>query len=319
MYGKDAIMPDGKRLDWDGFMRMPFVSERAGLSRWSISDKDKRPIDMVRLLSTGRVHGAWSPDERCLVPLTTIADQIPNASCIAYHLDVEIDHMVCIDIEKTCPDELKRSLLDVRHEYAESSRSGTGVHLLVREPKNLHDFPDAAVKAKLQAKDRSFEILMCQYVTFTTRMLDIPDGTQPIEPVYEGLASLAHPSVASSIALEGRPDDIPREADLLHVLEHVSYGKEPSDYGNDMSRYEFGYMAKLAAKLLSLRKVYPFSRESYEDSTLVWVLYDSASDLLEHREKHATSRLGMPYLLYQSIRVLETVLSEPKDKKGRGR
>ena len=58
----------------------------AGASRWTVSGrlgddvgaKGKAPIDMRALLDIGRVRGAWSVDDQCLVRLDELTGHSPD-------------------------------------------------------------------------------------------------------------------------------------------------------------------------------------------------------------------------------------------------
>ncbi|MET3959958.1 hypothetical protein ABIE52_006893 [Rhodococcus sp. OAS809] len=170
---------------------------RSGLAQqrlWTVSDFDKRPVDIVSALDTsptcprcGRpdcneVHGARISDAATqLLTLDELTAMVPNARNVATHLDWRSTGLMVLDIEPDCPTEVADQLLRLvtgnaaspRPEalYAEVSSSGRGYHLLLPPPVNLAHFPRAAHATKLQHPRRWYEVLLYHWITFSRRQI----------------------------------------------------------------------------------------------------------------------------------------------------
>ena len=101
---------------------------------WAVSDPtSKMPIDIRHLLDgcsgcthPGPVRGAWARDERVLVTLDELTAGLPTASNCAMFVDAPSQGCVILDIEKTCPADVRDQLLAIGALYAETSLSGKG-------------------------------------------------------------------------------------------------------------------------------------------------------------------------------------------------
>lgn len=156
---------------------------------WTVSDFDKRPVDIVSALDTSPVcprchwsgcndvHGARVSDAATqLLTLDELTTALPNASNVATHLDWRTSGLMVLDIEPRCPPEVTDQLLRLvtgntaspqqRAVYSEMSSSGYGYHLLLPPPSNLAQFPRAAHATKLQHPQRWYEVLLYHWITF---------------------------------------------------------------------------------------------------------------------------------------------------------
>src|SRR5699024_2889070 len=107
-------------------------------------------------------------------PLNELVDFLPNAANHALRLNALVDRVAVLDIEKTCPDELKEALCRLPALYRERSMSGQGVHLVLPLPDSFEDFRDAAAKRVVKGPHGWYEILLGHYVTFTRDVLPEP-------------------------------------------------------------------------------------------------------------------------------------------------
>ena len=97
--------------DFGEFYSHPFIQSIQKYKRWSVSDKDKRPIDIVDYISFRKINGAQTTDEHSLVDLATLCEAIPTASNNAYFMDVMVDDFMILDIEPECPQDIKDEML----------------------------------------------------------------------------------------------------------------------------------------------------------------------------------------------------------------
>lgn len=281
----------------------------------SAFNEAKVPIDIKHFIEHKRLRGAWATDEQCLVTLKELNQSIPHTSNACFYLRSQIDGYMVIDIEPNCPPEEKVRLLSIPGIlYGEASLSGKGYHLLAPLPDNITDYPYASSKRALKNDAMHWEILLEHWVTFTTKPAYWPQGTMPIdnpptlEQLWSEIAVTAVPSKTVDIPdIEERPE-IPHEAELLAQLSHVNYSKNPSDFDDDYSRYEFGYLSHLYYAMQSILRDMEITRQlkpnEIDFSMRAWLLYLSAVQHLEHRPKHDQTRNGYPWLLHQVLRLM---------------
>ena len=112
----------------------------------------------------GRVMGAMNHSKQCLYPLDRVRRLIPEASNFAYYLSAQDAPYVILDIEPSCPESLRRSLLDTDFLYAETSMSGKGLHLAYKMPESvLKAYPNIINKTVLRHPKKYYEILINHY------------------------------------------------------------------------------------------------------------------------------------------------------------
>lgn len=75
--------------DFPDFYKHPFIQSIADNPRWSVSDKNKCPIDMIELIENNRINGAnpYDNDYNPCISLPDLIDFLPDASNHAYFLD----------------------------------------------------------------------------------------------------------------------------------------------------------------------------------------------------------------------------------------
>ena len=164
--------------EYDQFINNAFVKSIADKEKWTISTSKKMPVDMFQLLYRNRIAGAVTRDSTTLTTLSTIHKHLPNAANFAYYLDARVDGFVVLDIEPSCPEDIRNQLVSMNWVYAETSMSGKGIHLVFPLPESFYDYPEAIKKTAFIHKDRIYEILLVHFVTFTAA------------PISEALAAL---------------------------------------------------------------------------------------------------------------------------------
>lgn len=233
-----------------------------------------------------------------LIDLVGLIPSLPNH---AFHNNVDLTDVIILDIEADCPDETRDRLTTLLVDtpdhpspvlYSETSMSGKGYHLVLPLPENYYEdaMQVAASKAKVQMPDRSHEILLRHWVTFTRNpvpdwvtnharawMDRHPDDIPTWTDIYAGIAAVAKPTILHTTtnpaeiiaALDRRenpgenPDNADNGADAVDapgstraLVDRVtsefrdSYDKTPDDFDNDMSRWEFSQLGKLSRVLI---------------------------------------------------------------------
>ena len=223
-----AIIPE-----YELFIKNPFIASISYNEKWTISTNKKMPVDMFQLIYKNKISGAAFKDNTTLTTLHNIHSHIPNAANFAYYLDTRIDGFVILDIEPSCPEDIRNQLLTMDWIYGEKSMSGKGIHLVFPLPDSFYDYPDALKKTAFIHKDRIYEILLNHYVTFTAAPL--PDelvtlrGTgQPFTEFFNSMASQQKETKKADLVIE-IPQNI--EGNILiqsyvNLLTKNIFGKE---------------------------------------------------------------------------------------------
>ncbi len=284
------------------------IQSVADLDRWTVSDREKVPINVRELLRSGRVWGAHEISNQCLVPLGMMAEQLPNAANCAFYIRSQTDGFVVLDIEKTCPPEIVVELLKIPSFYAEYSMSGRGFHLVLPLPANFHDFPIATNKRVLRHELGWYEILLDHWVTFTRN--SVPRSVAPIttdinmrsvawERLYADLASKAVETKSAEFDISVERPDLPRIDQILELLTRKPLEKTLDDFHGDYSRFEFSTLGVMYNRLLPILTILADLEPDaeFDDSAKAWLIFEAALLKLEHRSKHNESRNGVPLLL----------------------
>lgn len=297
------------------------IASLSRISRWTVSgvigdlDEDdassrKAPIDMRAMLDLGRVRGAFATDETCLVTLDTLTEALPRASNNAFYLQALTDGLLVVDIEPSCPEEVAASLLSMPGIlYSETSMSGRGYHLVTELPANLHEFPDAAAKRVLREEHGWYELLLDHWVTFTRTPVTTwprpsPDHRAPagVEEVYADLAATTRAVARSSsaaVSTEAVMPQIPFAEPIVKETLRLAADrfKEPADFHDDLSRWEFSVLGTLHGWLRTAMSTYIAAGVAYSESDTAWLLHESTRQVIPERPKHTETRNGRPYLL----------------------
>lgn len=284
------------------FYEHPVIKSLAPNKKWTYSDADKRPIDIVKLRDTGHVFGAKYTNDSCLVDLNTLIELIPEIANHAYYMDCFTDDIVVLDIESKCPDDIKAKLLDLPYLYGEKSLSGKGYHLLFPLPKNFDQYPIAKKKLVLKEPHGYYEILLNHWVTFTRNMLPpSKPGNNKFETLFAALASKAVEVQKAQLDVSMTKPEIPYEDEIISVVNAKMYDKQPDYFQNDMSKWEFGYVGFFNKRLEMVLKIDKFRTHNYNETEKVWLLYEAIKATIPYRSKHDTVRNNMPWLMYNVV------------------
>lgn len=291
-------------LSWEDYLpfyQNEYIRSIAPLNAWTISDENKRPIDMHEYRSKRHICGCGSTQSPSLTDLNTVCQTIPCAANHAYYMDALRDKYVVLDIEPICPDDIKSQLLQLPYVYGEYSMSGKGYHLVLPLPDCFQEYPIAQTKVKMQEEHKYYEILLNHFVTFTRNMLPPATGHSDFEPIFRELCAQQKEVHREQIDIESiAPDGIPAQAMLLNTLMGCKYRKTPESFFGDMSKYEYGHIGFLRFKLDKMLNTITIRNNGhqYTDNEIAWLLYQVALEQIPYRPKHDESRDGLPWLLY---------------------
>ncbi len=307
--------------DYQAFVANTTIQTLMPRERWTVVTNKKKPIDMYSYLLHGRLEGAKWQDEYSLVTLEKLYQTFPTATNYTYFLDALMDGIVILDIEPTCPQELKEKMLRMDNIlYAETSMSGKGVHLVFKLPKHiLKKYPDAQGKIVFKDKEHGYyEILLSHYISFTGNLIELPekDDTQTdvmvFEELFERMAS--EQRVAQRLSDEELDEIAEPETEycamLLEKLKTcgVYYENRPNIPRHDMSGYEYGFACHMYRQLYQLCNIsYVKAEHTYTKSEMAWLIYEATKEVLPFRAKHEEYRNGLPWLLHVITSVLCTV------------
>lgn len=312
--------PDVKPYDYKaafpGFYKNRTIKKLAKNKRWTVSTTQspdgktiKKPVDL-EALQDGKIWGVPNSEYRPphMTDLKGLMELIPNASNCTYRLDAALDQVVCLDIESSCPEHLKNELLKMPALYCETSLSGKGVHMLFPLPECIQEYPDAMYKLAMKDSHNHYEILMYHCVTFTRNVIRQPKEPARLsfESLFRVLCERQKPSVSADIDFSVKDEALPNENVLLRALDAFDYEKTPAHFGNDMSRYEYGFMGFYESRLEKIldQWIYSQNGEPLTDGQKALLLYKFAKDRLPYRAKHDEKRNGWPWLLYQAVHVV---------------
>lgn len=303
------------------FYQNNFIKFIALNPKWTISDKEKKPISIYALKEylTGKTHnlpyGASQYKIDDMTTLDDLLDIMPNAANHAYSLDCQKDHWLVLDIEKTCPNNLKKRFLSLPYLYGERSLSGKGIHLILPLPKNWEKFKTYHQMPKLQEKHKWFEILMAHWVTFTRNSLPESvskgDGTLTVDTVFEYLTKQVKPAKHIDIKTLTKKPKIPYEHRILNALQDYQYSKTLNDFYKDESRFEFATAMFIIRSLNEIFNTYAtLAAINYTPNQIAYLTYEELQKRLPYRPKHDEVRQNMPWLLYTAQTALARYLTD---------
>lgn len=313
------------KLEFPEFYNSDFVKRCGPNRRWTVSNNKKIPIRMDVLDEKGEIKNLVDYSYPSLDSLDECLRIIPNAANHTYVLNALVDGYVVLDIEPTCPEQIKKKLLNMPYEYGEISMSGSGYHLVFPLPKCLYDYPDAVQKKAMQEKNKYYEIHLAHNITFTRNAIPDSPGTEPFEPLFAQLCSEQKPSVSCDFDIDEEEPEIPMKDALMRGIKNgTKYNKKPEDFPNDKSGYEFGLMMFIAKKMSFVMETVPFQRQGhqYTDNERAWIVYLVAKELIPYREKHDNHIInGLPYLLHSAMNAVASFDEKQrklKEENGKG-
>lgn len=282
----------------------PVMKELALKPYWTVNIDQKKPLDIIALDTQRIIRGAQN--DACLTNLSELLRIVGVPQQLVYHLDAKRDGLVVLDIEKTCPNDIKSQLLKLPFIYGDISMSGLGYHLVLPCP-----ILDEITSKKIVMREEHgyYEILLSHFVTFTDK---------PIQPLYTAENSPVswqavwddlkeRQRLASKKEIEVDPDDIDLDFPKHDLLKDAvvrnfrqRFMKTPDSYFGDMSRYEFAVIGSLRLSLIRMLDMPMFANLNLDIKQQILFIYEIASEIIEPRPKHEEIRDGKPWLLYQT-------------------
>ena len=257
---------------------------------------------------------------------------MPNLSNSAMYLNGDECGFAIVDIEKTCPKKLKEKLLSLPWHYAETSLSGKGIHLVIDYPKNLIDKYPNANKAKVQDSNKTYEILLHHWVTFTRNAIDpakIPQrGTLSIEDCLEDLFSSQRKAITSDLNFNVTDPykEIDHYTEIMmrakDFISEVDYNEILAQKDDDDSKADFE-MARRCAKGVEdgIKRHTNIPLDEFESSHFAYMTKQTMVNKLNKqgiwREKYDSARNDVNYLEMTIANVCAFVLRNyTNNKKG---
>lgn len=307
---------------YNAFFQNPTISVLATHPHWSVSDpNDKHPLNIpyffqaldapdkgYQLEVDGRGASFMRP-ETMMTPDDILNGFIDRFSeCLpynlAYYFSTDCDNVCCIDIEPTCPNDIKEQFLHCNFLYGETSMSGKGYHLLIPIPTALLEkYPNAQNKTKLQHKQKYFEVHFEHWLTFTANQIQLK-GNNDITPLIEPLFSEARADTGEyTVDLSDELSDhyeLVEEALFDDMIMHANKYCQYQNRGDD-SAYEFlvamwfcrtlDYFMEEKQKLVMITTL--------TDQECISLIHDLMFEFLPYRPKFDQHFIqGVPYLFH---------------------
>lgn len=309
---------------YQDFIKHPFIQTIADKKCWTVSDNKKRPIDMIEFRDHHIVKGAIFSNEKSLVDLYELNTILPNAANYAFYLEADEDNFVVLDIEPSCPDNIKSEFLKMNPLYMETSMSGKGIHMIFEYPKHIIEkYPNALSKSVFRGENHEYEILIDHhYVTFTGRQIPFTPNENPasFEDLFEKLAKDQKPTAekAELDIKEMQPVETEQLPFLMTLLRTAmdDYKKTPNDFkkkngiDNDTSLWEYAVIGYMYSRLQDILKVQAIANEhKYTIEEQIWIMYQLIYDYIDYRPKHDGLRNGRAFIVY----MMESIIASYKE------
>lgn len=257
---------------------------------WTMSSRDKRPIDAKVFLESNAIEDAYLDGPSPLVTLPELdADDRLQAVNRAYRLHAKDNRVIAIDVEPEATDAMKEMVLNFPSHYTELSMNG-GVHLFIMVPEDLVDdhnrymFDDLSVfKEPIpdgENRPAHFEVIFNDhYITFTKRMLTQkpcvnyatdPQAKAQLKAFLDNIVKIdaqkrADRELAKQYKVElfehsMEPEQLERIETFTELIafdtpKQQAGEKQASDYGGDNSRYEMSTASFIAAHVIKKHRM----------------------------------------------------------------
>lgn len=313
------------------FFNNEVIKNLADNPKWTIS-VNKMPVNLLKLRLNNEIRGANINEEfttdtlyestKLIEDKLTMIGKPPIQANHAYFLDtVTDDGYVVIDIEPTCPDDLKEELLKMPYLYGETSLSGKGIHLIMKQPKNLP--LSLTEKVVVKPNNKYFEILQSHWVTFTRNTIEPisnPETDENKNALYDLYMKLMKENKRYQMLKTDNNLNIGKLPDITNIPGHDifekylanneinAFEKTPADFGNDMSLYEFNHITFKYNKLKRLMSTDLIRKlnHNYTLEEIMSVMRFIAISVLEPREKHSKKIAdGYDYITYTIKSIIE--------------
>lgn len=267
------------------FLQNPLIQKMYAIPQWTVSDNDKRPINMREFIDTNFARcklfeQTHSNDLSALVTGYEIEQhpQLTNTNRTFRFdgNDRRESPILCIDVEPTAREEFMQLVLDLPVEYREWSTSG-GLHALVEVPP--HCLPKEAEYlfklASLQHETKEYECIFNRhFMTFTKKVIETPshqlanpnsDDSKKLRDFLMHLVKMDEDNQKRRLMLEQAKresmpdgydlDNLPQEIENLslfansYLINEVSKLTPDGDYGGNKSRYEYNVACRITGSI----------------------------------------------------------------------
>lgn len=283
---------------------------------WTVNIDNKKPLDIMEYERTNRIRGAANDDALTdLSNLLRIINAVPEQ--YVYKLNAIRDRIVILDIEKTCPDDIKQTLLTLPFMYGDISVSGKGYHLAFPLPE-IDQI--TANKTVMREEHGYYEILINHNVTFTNNTIfpqyDLANAPIQFNQIWDELKASQKIAMKydfdmddENVNLDFPQHDMLKDAVIRHFKQR--FKKTPSDFYGDMSRYEFAVIGSVRYSLMTMLDMPIFAKQTKLDKQQqITFVYNIVTEILDPRPKHQEKRDGKPMLLYQTYNSFVTSYKE---------
>lgn len=319
------------QLSNDEFMKYPIIQHLGKDNRWTISDKEKRPVDAKYLLETHEVRNARVYDHP--YPLVKLEELNTDPNLYhtnrAYRAQAQNNHVIMLDVEPSASPEVKQFAIDFPAHFTELSRNG-GVHLVIAvpdkaiTPENEYLFTSTVIKSP----DNTFELILNDhYITFTKRIIhdkpiaDFKNNPEDFNKLVTFLDNIVKMDAKAKEERELKRrmaidfDDSDLHLNLINkVIESKSFvdfmqkqsEKTPDNFHGDTSRYEGSIATACAGHVHRFATSLPNTlvlKDTFKDMTendWIYAAYLMTQFIVPKRDKHDEYRDGMPWLLYNA-------------------
>lgn len=298
------------------FINNPVIRTLAAKPYWTVNIDGKKPLDILEYEKTGIIRGA--KNEYCLTDLSNLLRIVNNIPAqFVYSLNAARDGIVVLDIEKTCPDDIKQHMLELPFLYGDISMSGNGYHLVFPCP-SLDEL--TYNRTAMKEDHKYYEILLNHYVTFTNNTIfpQFTANNAPIsfQTVWDNLKQKLHNTLKKNYSCDITEVnlDFPQYETIKNaVIANFTnrFRKTVDDYHGDMSRYEFAIIGSVRYSLSMILEFPIFARTvNLSEIQQIAAVYDIVTQLIPHRPKHDEQRDGKPMLLYQVFNSFATIAKQ---------
>lgn len=336
------------------FRNVPIINYLSTDKRWTVSDKDKRPINAKKLLETGDLFGAREESE--LVTLIDL-DNDPNLQAVnrTYRLNARHNNIIMIDVEPEASNEMKNFAYFFPAHFTELSMNG-GVHLLIHVPDdcitddNRYMFTDLSVfKEPIpdgENRPAHYEVLFNDhYVTFTkkavmekpsvdfdtdleakAKLVNFLDEIVKLDKERKNNRELAKQNqidIFEESITDEKHKQIVKFTEIRHLdtIKQRAMNRSLEDYGGDHSRYEMSLATAVAGGIWRTSNIakttvsYRDILSTFTDQDYVYAVYLIIDDVIPHRNKHDEYRDGLPWLMYIARNAYSYIVSQEKERK----
>lgn len=291
---------------------------------WTIANDRKLPLDIKHYRDTGRLKLASYQNELCLTTYEDVLRLVPNYNNLTYFTNATKNNIIIVDIEKTCPEELRNELLKLPYFYAELSHSKQGLHLFLEIPESYDKKEELLKRTVIKHPSKTYEVLIKHYtiVTFNEYEPKVKQAYNPDkitafldEMLTYGSSSLSSIKPQREKRLVGDDETVDTfrlyqpsvcERQIEQLVQAIEFDKTPKDYAENVSDFEFAFIGHIVFKydwlyrtnrLIGLAKIYnDIEHESTKQA--MYVIYKVCERVIPYRQKHDTKRYDLPWLMF---------------------